>query len=84
MARSANVFSNGGMGILGNSGMGIFGNNGMNDLICSLESGSCGKCMKIDKERLGLPDNCLLNFQGRICYFASQKKKLGCGIAFKN
>lgn len=61
-----------------NKSSGLFGQRP----ICSVEAGSCGKCMILDKQRLGLQNNCLLNMEGRMCFYDQQKKKVMCGITF--
>lgn len=54
--------------------------NSSNPTFCNAMSGSCGKCMVMDRERLGLKKNCVLNREGRICHYDAGKKSIECGI----
>jgi hypothetical protein len=40
--------------------------------------------MELDVDRLGLPKNYLLNIDGRICFYITQKRKVACGCSNGN
>lgn len=78
--KNINTGSNGNMFSTASSS--LFMSSGNKQQTCNLETGSCDQCMLMDRDRLGLPINHLLNLEGKLCCYYPKTRKVACAIQF--